>query len=921
MGGEGGGSQLIKPINKAVVHRICSGQVIFDLSSAVKELVENSLDAGATSIEINLKDYGEEYFKVIDNGCGISPQNFQALALKHHTSKISDFSDLHSLTTFGFRGEALSSLCSLGNLTVETRTKNEPLGTHLIFDHSGLVTGERKIARQVGTTVTVGKLFSTLPVRSKEFSRNIRREYGKLVSLLNAYALIAKGVRFLCTNSTGKNAKSAVVKTQGSASLKDNIITVFGISTFTCLEPLNFSISEDFRVEGFLSKPRYGSGRTLGDRQYFFINGRPVDMPKVSKLVNELFRYSNSKQFPIAILNFTVPTTACDVNVSPDKRKIFFSDEGTLMLSLRAEIGKIYCPNECSFSVNIMKEPEKGTCTLPSDASDDENILTSSKELSHRDCDYNRGFNKFDPSKMLQVKEVDEEKKILPCEKNSMQRDLNISPFEVKEPGTCSVYHLKHSSDFGKTTSKIDENTTTHVRPERNGNAAHVNLVQSSLTRFVSPKKRKYENSCSILSEVPLLRNESSCQNRKISSDMHYSVSEPYQCLPENDVPEANARELPPDQLPPDTSNTKEISSTNESDFHENNEQDLGITFLHASPAHKSVCSDKDVKASLTPSSKSFDERCDTLKPCSGSKSYSTLQFSMDDLRRKAQLKFMKLHSSKPLHHQMRTSRLYTAATVENSQPVDNEGKAQLMDAATSELDRFFKKEYFGQMQVVIGQFNLGFIVGKIEQDLFIIDQHAADEKYNFERLSQSTILNLQPLLKPMRLELSPEEEIVTSIHMQIIRKNGFALIEDMQAPPGHRFLLKAVPFSKNIIFGAEDVKELISILSDSQGESGVMGCYKMDTSDSICPSRVRAMLASRACRTSVMIGDPLTKSEMQKILRNLVDLNSPWNCPHELKMAIEMMEWSITFVPPPTADPCGLLSFTKRAAPQRWSK
>ncbi|RWW35189.1 hypothetical protein BHE74_00005131 [Ensete ventricosum] len=102
-----------------------------------------------------------------------------------------------------------------------------------------------------------------------------------------------------------------------------------------------------------------------------------------------------------------------------------------------------------------------------------------------------------------------------------------------------------------------------------------------------------------------------------------------------------------------------------------------------------------------------------------------------------------------------------------------------------------------------------------------------------------------------------------------------------MHASPGHRFLLKAVPFSKNIIFGAEDVKELISILSDNQGEFGVMGCYKMDTSDSVCPSRVRAMLASRACRTSVMIGDPLTKSEMQKILRNLVDLNSPWNCPH----------------------------------------
>jgi DNA mismatch repair protein PMS2 len=109
----------------------------------------------------------------------------QALALKHHTSKISDFGDLASVATFGFRGEALSSLCALGKLTVETRTKDEPVGTRLEFAHSGVVTGERKMARPVGTAVTVEKLFSTLPVRSKEFSRNIRKEYGKVISLLN----------------------------------------------------------------------------------------------------------------------------------------------------------------------------------------------------------------------------------------------------------------------------------------------------------------------------------------------------------------------------------------------------------------------------------------------------------------------------------------------------------------------------------------------------------------------------------------------------------------------------------------------------------------------------------------------------------------------------------------------------------------
>ncbi|GKB56203.1 DNA mismatch repair protein PMS1 isoform X2 [Tanacetum coccineum] len=257
---------IIKPINKSAIHRICSGQVILDLPSAVKELVENSLDAGATCIEVSLKEYGQDSFQVVDNGCGISPNNFKVLALKHHTSKLSDFPDLQSLTTFGFRGEALSALCNLGDLTVETRTKNEKVATHLTFDRSGSLTDEKKTARQVGTTVTVKNLFSNLPVRCKEFHRNIRKEYGKLISLLQAYALTAKGVRLVCTNTIGKNKNSGVLKTQGSGSLKDNIITLFGMNTFNCLEPVNLFISDTCQVDGFLSKSGYGSGRNIGDR-------------------------------------------------------------------------------------------------------------------------------------------------------------------------------------------------------------------------------------------------------------------------------------------------------------------------------------------------------------------------------------------------------------------------------------------------------------------------------------------------------------------------------------------------------------------------------------------------------------------------------------------------------------------------------
>jgi len=139
----------IKALDVGSVHRISSGQVVIDLQTAVKELVENSLDAGATSLEVRFRDHGVASFEVIDNGSGIAPKDYDAIALKHHTSKLSSFSDLASVSTFGFRGEALSSLCALSeNVTVTTATAVEaPMGTVLEFDTAGrLVSRQRKVA-------------------------------------------------------------------------------------------------------------------------------------------------------------------------------------------------------------------------------------------------------------------------------------------------------------------------------------------------------------------------------------------------------------------------------------------------------------------------------------------------------------------------------------------------------------------------------------------------------------------------------------------------------------------------------------------------------------------------------------------------------------------------------------------------------
>ncbi|RCI03888.1 hypothetical protein CU098_007941 [Rhizopus stolonifer] len=171
----------IHAIDKLSIHKICSGQVVLDLATAVKELVENSIDAG---------------LEVIDDGSGIDPVNYETLALKHYTSKLNSFEDLEKVYTFGFRGEALSSLCSLAQLTVMTATKEQaPMGMKLEYDQNGNLCSKTPISRTVGTTIQLNNLFHSLPVRLSEFKRNIKREYGKALTMLQAYSIISTQVR------------------------------------------------------------------------------------------------------------------------------------------------------------------------------------------------------------------------------------------------------------------------------------------------------------------------------------------------------------------------------------------------------------------------------------------------------------------------------------------------------------------------------------------------------------------------------------------------------------------------------------------------------------------------------------------------------------------------------------------------------
>jgi DNA mismatch repair protein PMS2 len=165
--------------------------------------MENSIDAGSSLLEISFKDYGADSVSVSDDGSGIQVADHASIGLRHHTSKISSFSDVSSCDSFGFRGEAVNSLCVIAKVTVTTCTA-PPLGHLLTFDSRGVLVESKAVACSKGTKVTISQLFRSLPVRQHELKRNLKTEFSKCIDLIHAYVLGYNHIRFIVTNTTSK---------------------------------------------------------------------------------------------------------------------------------------------------------------------------------------------------------------------------------------------------------------------------------------------------------------------------------------------------------------------------------------------------------------------------------------------------------------------------------------------------------------------------------------------------------------------------------------------------------------------------------------------------------------------------------------------------------------------------------------------
>ncbi|KAF5022242.1 hypothetical protein F66182_5681 [Fusarium sp. NRRL 66182] len=326
----------LQALDPNVVNKIAAGEIIVAPVHALKELVENAVDAGATSLDVLAKDGGLKLLQITDNGCGIQKDDLAILCERHTTSKITTFEDLAAIATYGFRGEALASISHIAHLSVTTKTKDSDLAWRAHYLDGKLAPAKpgqsaepKGVAGRPGTQITVEDLFYNIPTRRRAF-RSPSDEFNKIIDMVGRYAVHCKGVGFTCKKA---GEASTSLSIQAHATVIDRIRQIHGSAVAN--ELLEFSVAEaryGFKAEGFTTNANYSVKKTT---ILLFINHRCVESTHIKKFVEQTYaNFLPKNGHPFIYLSLEIEPARVDVNVHPTKREVHFLNEDEIIQSI-----------------------------------------------------------------------------------------------------------------------------------------------------------------------------------------------------------------------------------------------------------------------------------------------------------------------------------------------------------------------------------------------------------------------------------------------------------------------------------------------------------------------------------------------------------------------------------------------------------
>lgn len=426
---------MIRILDKQIADKIAAGEVIERPVSIIKELVENSIDAGADSIVIEIKKGGKSYIRVTDNGCGIAKDEVEKAFLRHATSKIETVKDLDAIETLGFRGEALASVCAVTRTELLTKKREDKTGTRLI-NHGGEIISNTATGCPDGTTIIITDLFYNTPARLK-FMKSDSAESSMIIDLISQLALAYKDISFRLINNG-----NILFSTTGDGNRLNIISRIFPNVDTKNLVPLYLE-EKGLELTGYISTPTVS--RPSKNGQIFFVNGRVVNSKVIERGINEGYRERLFEgRHPLAYLFLNVNAADLDVNIHPNKKEVRFNDEKEIEEFISQAIKNALGTKEAVVrAANIFKEePVKYKASTVQNRPQEEQIvikkIMSTSSINEQPADVSIELpTNTSSNTMKTLIEVQKPEIELPPVENSLEEKYDDSRFttiEIKKP-------------------------------------------------------------------------------------------------------------------------------------------------------------------------------------------------------------------------------------------------------------------------------------------------------------------------------------------------------------------------------------------------------------------------------------------------------------------------------------------------------
>ena len=823
-------------LDELTINKIAAGEVIERPASVIKEMVENSIDAGATNITVEIKNGGISYIKVTDNGKGIAQDDLEIAFERHATSKIRSADDLDTVTSMGFRGEALASIAAIANVEMISKTKDQDVGYKIVVQ-AGDVLEKEETACQVGTSITVRNLFFNTPVRYK-FLKKDYTEAGYIEDAITRIALVNPNIAIKLIN-TGKT----VIQTNGNGDMKSVIYSIYGKDVANAILDVDYKY-EDIHVTGVIGKPEIA--RSNRSNQLFFVNKRYIKDKTLTAATEQSYKgLIPIGKFGFVVLNIEMNPAKVDVNVHPAKLEVRFEEESKVFQAIYHSIKDTLLKSE--LVADTSKPEEVSTAINKRALSFDERLknLRESKKENHQQG----GLFSFRKQNEKQIEEyTDEESKI----KTNIIEDVFRSKNEnIEEAGNLKEKSAE-KTDSQNTNSKID-----YTKP----------LDTSDVLTQLKKMKEKIEQEL---------------QEKNIVPATLMDNTEEYKLSKEN--LNRNYRENDSENLKNKENDEKETSSTENANNDEKNIENRGEnkqSEANKDEGNKNEINKEEIKQNQEQEKEPVADAHKAIEEIQDEevqKEFTEIKQKMQELNDNPQVVSDDFNE---MYAKMFGRRPITEETAEEKEKAKQESKMSAIDIVKDNISVFEQTEEFKKPTYkFIGIVFKTYIILEIGNEMYILDQHAAHERIMYEKVKKNyyseTNKDSQMLLLPDIITLTHKEMDIAKDNMKMFEQAGFSLEEFGE----NTIKLTGVP----TVCIDLDTKELF--LETLDEINTVARTAKQEKEEKF--------IATVACKAAVKANMALTREEVESLMDKLLQLPNPFTCPHGRPTVIKMTKYDI---------------------------